>query len=132
MGNICRSPLAEGIARKILPKEKYEKIDSAGIGSWQEGQPPDENMQLVAKEGGYDISDLRARQITEQDFFDFDLILGMDSKVMEALTRLQHEFGGKAQVRKFLKQDVPDPYLGGLKGFFRVFDMVNEGISKLQ
>jgi protein-tyrosine phosphatase len=131
MGNICRSPAAEGIARKILPKEKFEKIDSAGVGYWANGNPPDANMQVVAKEKGFDIASLRARQVCKQDFFDFDLIIGMDDEIMEALEYMKQEYGGKAEVRKFLTEDVPDPYRGGIHGFYKVFDMILGGVKAL-
>ncbi|MDR2732310.1 MAG: low molecular weight phosphotyrosine protein phosphatase [Fibromonadaceae bacterium] len=130
-GNICRSPAAEGIARKLLPKEKKKKIDSAGTGAWHRGQPPDANMRAVAKERGFNIDDLRARQVSRQDFNDFDLIIGMDSEHIKALEYMKREYGGKAEVRKFLEQDVPDPYYGGIEGFYKVFDMIRDGVEKL-
>jgi protein-tyrosine phosphatase len=131
MGNICRSPAAEGIARKILPKEKFEKIDSAGVGCWHAGEAPNYRMQAVAKENGFDISALKARQVCRQDFFDFDLIIGMDSDNMSALEQMKREYGGKAVVRKLLKEDVPDPYYGGVQGFYNVFDMIKNGVENL-
>ena len=124
-GNICRSPTAEGVLRHLAAEEGLElEIQSAGIGDWHVGAAPDERAQHHAKNRGYDLSALRARQFTSEDFARFDLILAMDRGHLHALGRMapaEH----KHKVRLFIAgQDVPDPYDGGPEGFERVLDLV--------
>ena len=99
-------------------------IQSAGIGDWHVGAAPDERAQHHAKTRGYDLSALRARQVTTEDFMRFDFILAMDRGHLRALTRMapaEH----KHKVRLFVAgQDVPDPYYGGPEGFEHVLDLV--------
>ena len=126
-GNICRSPTAEGVLRHLAAKESLElRIESAGLGDWHVGQPPDERTQHHARTRGYDLSAQRARQVTVRDFDDFDLILAMDRGHLHALQRLapaRHH----AKVRLFVEgRDIPDPYYGGADGFERVLDLVEE------
>ena len=79
LGNICRSPAAQGVARVMLANNsRIIRIDSAGIGNWHEGQAPNQTMQKVAAAAGLPIGDLRARQVTASDFCEFDYIFGMD------------------------------------------------------
>ena len=126
-GNICRSPTAEGVLRKIAKDAGVDlHIESAGIGDWHVGQPPDERSQRHALKRGYDLSTQRARQVKPEDFEAFDLILAMDRGHLAALKRMcppQH----LAKVRLFKEAaDVPDPYYGGAEGFESVLDLVEE------
>ena len=124
-GNICRSPTAEAVLRHLAAEEGLElHIQSAGIGDWHVGAAPDERAQHHAKNRGYDLSALRARQVTTEDFGRFDLILAMDRGHLRALASMAPA-GHKHKVRLFLAgQDVPDPYDGGPEGFERVLDLV--------
>jgi protein-tyrosine phosphatase len=124
-GNICRSPTAEGVLRHLAKEQGIElHIQSAGIGDWHVGHPPDERAQKHAKTRGYDLSALRARQVRPGDFEEFDLILAMDRGHLRALERMappEH----RHKIRLFVAgSDVPDPYYGGPEGFERVLDVV--------
>lgn len=124
-GNICRSPTAEGVLRHLAEEEGIElHIQSAGIGDWHVGHPPDERAQKHAKTRGYDLSALRARQVRPSDFDEFDLILAMDRGHLRSLERMappEH----RHKIRLFVAGgDVPDPYYGGPEGFERVLDLV--------
>jgi protein-tyrosine phosphatase len=131
-GNICRSPTAEAVLRHVAAKEGIElRIASAGIGDWHVGSPPDERAQRHAKERGYDLSALRARQVTKRDFEEFDLILAMDRSHLRALERMAPR-EQRHKVRLFVAgQDVPDPYYGGPEGFERVLDLVEAACRDL-
>ena len=131
-GNICRSPTAEGVLRHLAKEEGIElHIQSAGIGDWHVGHPPDERAQKHAKTRGYDLSALRARQVRPSDFDEFDLILAMDRGHLRSLERMappQH----RHKVRLFVAGgDVPDPYYGGPEGFERVLDLVEAACRSL-
>jgi protein-tyrosine phosphatase len=131
-GNICRSPTAEAVLRHVAANEGIElRIASAGIGDWHVGSPPDERAQRHAKGRGYDLSALRARQVTTSDFEEFDLILAMDRGHLRALERMappEH----RHKVRLFVAgQEVPDPYYGGPEGFERVLDLVEAACRDL-
>ena len=131
-GNICRSPTAEAVLRHVAAKEGIElRIASAGIGDWHVGSPPDERAQRHAKGRGYDLSALRARQVTKRDFDEFDLILAMDRGHLRALERMAPR-EQRHKVRLFVAgQDVPDPYYGGPEGFERVLDLVEAACREL-
>ncbi len=117
LGNICRSPSAEGVLRaKADGLGVRLEIDSAGTGDWHVGEPPYGPMQAAAKARGYDLSPLRARQVTAQDFHDFDLIIAMDDSNLSNLSRIQPA-GARATVALFTDyaahtgaDHVPDPY----------------------
>jgi protein-tyrosine phosphatase len=131
-GNICRSPTAEGVFRSLAEKAGLDlRIESAGLGDWHVGQPPDERAQHHAQGRGYDLSAQRARQVRLRDFDDFDLILAMDRGHLRALERMappKH----RAKIRLFAAgRDVPDPYYGGPDGFERVLDLVEEQCASL-
>jgi protein-tyrosine phosphatase len=131
-GNICRSPTAEGVFRSLAEKAGLDlRIESAGLGDWHVGQPPDERAQHHAKGRGYDLSAQRARQVRLRDFDDFDLILAMDRGHLRALERMappKH----RAKIRLFAADgDVPDPYYGGPEGFERVLDLVEAQCASL-
>jgi protein-tyrosine phosphatase len=124
LGNICRSPLAEAAFRREAQRLGLEvEIDSAGTGDWHIGYPPDPRAAEVASRNGIDISHLRARQVTSDDFFRFDHVVALDSKNLADLERLKPE-GAPAQVSLLLDhvegregQAVADPYYGEAKYF---------------
>jgi protein-tyrosine phosphatase len=128
LGNICRSPTAEAVLRHQLAAaglgDRVE-IDSAGTGNWHVGLPPDERSQRHGARRGYDLSSLRARQVAEDDFQRFDLILAMDHDNLADLQSLAPAHC-RAEVRLFADRAVPDPYTGGPAGFERVLDLVEE------
>jgi len=124
-GNICRSPTAEGVMRKLAADMDLPvHVESAGTHDYHVGDPPDTRAQRHAKGRGYDLSEQRARQVRRRDFEEFDLILAMDRGHLEILLENcppQHQ----AKVRMLIDgHDVPDPYYGGAEGFEQVLDMV--------
>jgi len=133
MGNICRSPTAEGVFKKLhreLAPGLDIEMDSAGTHAYHIGDPPDPRSQAAALQRGVDISGLRGRQATAQDFHDFDYVIAMDSENLRRLQALRPK-GSRAELRLLLEYapqagllDVPDPYYGGAKGFERVLDLV--------
>ena len=132
LGNICRSPLAEGILQSKLPSAKFF-VDSAGTGDWHVGHQPDERSILTAKNRGLDISCQKGRQIKASDFDEFDHIYVMDNSNFRDVTRLAPNAAAKAKVKLMMdeifpgqKVDVPDPYYGGQGGFDKVYDMLDE------
>lgn len=128
LGNICRSPLAEGIMRSKLGKEYF--VDSAGTGSWHVGQAPDKRSIAVAKKYGIEISHLRARQFQVKDFDEFDYILAMDSSNYRDILSLARSEEDWMKVRLILHdQDVPDPYYGGEDGFELVYQLLDEAVD---
>ena len=132
LGNICRSPTAEGVLRDLLTREAPQlavEIDSAGTGDYHIGAPPDARSQRAALRRGIDLSALRARQVSPQDFSRFDWILAMDEDNLRDLEALRPT-GSKARLRLFLDfappphpDAVPDPYLGDARAFERVLDL---------
>jgi len=135
LGNICRSPMAEGVFRRVAEAEgvldRFE-IDSAGLGDWHVGQAPDERAQAAAAKRGIDISGQSARQIARPDFARFDLLLAMDESNIEELERLAPK-AHRAKVRRFLDfapelptRDVPDPFFGGAEGFDHALDLIEQ------
>ena len=138
MGNICRSPLAQGVFENVLRREglEYEVfVDSAGTGAWHVGSPPDERAQKSAGLRGLDLSSQRARRITPEDCETFDYILTMDEDNYRAVASLCR---GSAVVRPFLdfaadspETEVPDPYYGGPDGFEYVLDLVEDASEGL-
>lgn len=132
LGNICRSPLAEGILRAKLNASEFT-VDSSGTGNWHVGNPPDKRSVAVAKKYDLDISGLRGRQFTSRDFKDFDHIYVMDSSNLENVLALAEDQKDRKKVTMILdlifpgeKVDVPDPYYGGDDGFERVYKMLDE------
>jgi protein-tyrosine phosphatase len=138
MGNICRSPLAQGVFEDIARREGLEDeifVDSAGTGNWHVGSPPDERAQRSASLRGLDLSAQRARQISRHDCETFDYILTMDEDNYRMVSSLCR---GSAVVRPFLdfatnspEREVPDPYYGGPDGFEHVLDLVEEASDGL-
>ncbi len=142
MGNICRSPTAEGVLRAKLAQAGLSKqvlIDSAGTHNYHPGNPPDERSQQHALRRGYDMSQLRARQVHEDDYADFDLILAMD---WDNLALLQVDCPPQHAVKLKLLMEfanpnaalgpvVPDPYSGGAQGFEHVLDLTEAACEGL-
>jgi len=132
LGNICRSPLAEGILASKLPKDKFI-IDSAGTGDYHLGKQPDARSITVAKKNGIDITKQKARQFSEKDFEDFDYIYAMDNSNQIDILELAKTTEEKAKVDLILNElfpkenvDVPDPYFGAENGFANVYELLNE------
>ena len=133
LGNICRSPMAEGVLRAKAALAGLDvDVDSAGTGGWHVGNPPDARGLQAALARGYDNRDQRARQVSAEDFHAFDLILGMDRANVRDLEKLRPH-GAKAQIRLFHPDglDVPDPYYGGQDGFDVVLDMIEHASDSL-
>jgi low molecular weight protein-tyrosine phosphatase len=140
MGNICRSPTAEGVFRRVLEQHARElqvEIDSAGTHEYHVGSAPDRRAILAAARRGIDLSTLRARHVSNADFEQFDLILAMDEENLQELRRrarvehhprirLMMEFAPSA-----LSRSVPDPYYGGPEGFEEVLDLLEEAAEGL-
>jgi protein-tyrosine phosphatase len=135
MGNICRSPTAEGVFRTYVRRHAPDlaiEIDSAGTHDYHVGEPPDSRAQRAAARRGIDLSGLRARQLDDSDFERFDLILAMDPlNHVTLLDRSAPQF--HPRIRLLLefapaagRQDVPDPYYGGVSGFEEVLDLVEQ------
>jgi protein-tyrosine phosphatase len=134
LGNICRSPVAEGIFRHVAQKAGILDsliIDSAGLGSWHVGQPPDQRAQDALASRGISIADLRARQVTQEDFERFDLILAMDRANRKGLEKLapksaQHKIRLLMDCAPSLTvHEIPDPFFGGKEGFDYVVQLVD-------
>ncbi len=133
LGNICRSPIAEGVARSVAAERGLEiAIDSAGTGNWHVGEPPCENSVRVAQRHGVDIASLRARQVERKDFERFDLVVALDAKNYADLERLGARNLCKLGDFGFKGEDVPDPYFfPGYEGFEKVFDMIEQCVTEL-
>ena len=140
MGNICRSPTAEGVLRRKLADHGLSdlvRLDSAGTHNYHPGSPPDERSQAHALRRGYDLSGLRARQVVDADYAQFDLILAMDwdnLTLLQDACPVEHQHKLRrltefCQVHK--KPVVPDPYYGAAKGFDEVLDLVEDAADGL-
>jgi protein-tyrosine phosphatase len=139
-GNICRSPTAEGVFRKMVQDAGLSgriTIDSAGTHGYHVGEPPDARAVEAAARRGYDLSGLRARKIERADFHQFDLVLAMDRDNHGILARLAQPSAGQRlrmmmdYASRFQETDVPDPYYGGPDGFDRVLDMLEDAAQGL-
>jgi len=139
LGNICRSPTAEGILRHKLREAGLEgqvEVSSAGTGDWHVGKAPDKRSMAAALRRGYDLSAQRARQVTRADFAAYDLILAMDSSNLRNLKALQPA-NARAELDLFLRRyeaeldDVPDPYYDGEQGFEQVLDLIERATDRL-
>ena len=140
MGNICRSPMAEGVFKHHVKQAGLDgsiATDSAGTHDYHIGEPPDPRAQRAASRRGYDLSALRGRQVSRGDFGEFDYLLAMDETNLRTLERLcpsQHAH----KLKLFMEfstgpalREVPDPYYGGEQGFERVLDMVEQAAQEL-
>ncbi|MEX0956489.1 MAG: low molecular weight protein-tyrosine-phosphatase [Rhizobiaceae bacterium] len=139
LGNICRSPLAEGVFRHVASEAGGEArlvIDSAGTGAWHVGNPPDPRSIAIAAKYGIDIATQRARKVVPADFEAFDLLLGLDRANVETLLdRAPRQARGKVHLFQDYAglgpRDVPDPYYGGDGGFEAVYRMIREASEAL-
>jgi protein-tyrosine phosphatase len=132
LGNICRSPIAQGILASKLPKNKFT-VDSAGTGSWHIGHSPDDRSIAVAKKNKINISNQKGRQFSTNDFDDFDYIYVMDNSNYQNVVQLAESQDQKEKVQLILNElfpnenvDVPDPYFGLTNGFEIVYNMLDE------
>jgi protein-tyrosine phosphatase len=132
LGNICRSPLAEGILKSKLPSNRFI-IDSAGTANYHVGSQPDKRSVAVGKKYGIDISNLKGRQFSVKDFDDFDYIYVMDESNYKNVISLARNQADENKVKFILNEvypnqnfDVPDPYYGGEQGFENVYKMLDE------
>ncbi|MDT9674712.1 low molecular weight phosphotyrosine protein phosphatase [Pseudomonas sp. JV414] len=139
LGNICRSPTAEGVLRHKLREAGLAdqvEVASAGTGDWHVGKPPDKRSQVAAKLRGYDLSAQRAQQVSRADFATYDLILAMDNSNLRHLKALQPA-KGKAELDLFLRRfqseidEVPDPYHDSDQGFEQVLDLIERASDLL-
>ncbi|MFT4669995.1 MAG: protein-tyrosine phosphatase [Flavobacteriaceae bacterium] len=137
LGNICRSPLAEGLLASKVDSSKVQ-VDSAGTGHWHIGNHPDPRSIAIAKKYSLDISQQRGRQFSTNDFAKFDYIYVMDSSNMENVLSLATTNADRDKVSLILdhlfpneKVDVPDPYYGGDLGFDNVYQMLDEACEQI-
>ncbi|MFC4698934.1 low molecular weight protein-tyrosine-phosphatase [Glaciecola siphonariae] len=137
LGNICRSPTAEGVFREKAFKSGMDlEIDSAGTSGYKDGVAPDQRSQKVAASRGYDLSKLKCRKVCEEDFERFDYIVAMDKDNVNNLKRkcpeeLQHKISLFLSHCDSEFDEVPDPYYSGLKGFELVLDLIEEASEGL-
>ena len=140
MGNICRSPTAEAVFRHYVAQEGFQEhihIDSAGTHDYHIGDAPDSRTQRAAKQRGYDMSQLRGRQVGVEDFRRFDYVLAMDEANLSILRHLRpHDASSHLGLflefaERHREREVPDPYYGGADGFERVLDMVEDAAGGL-
>ena len=133
LGNICRSPIAEGVAKRYIQEKNLDLIiDSAGAGSWHVGEAPCENSIKVAHLNGVDISKQRARQVTKDDLKKYDLIVGLDNSNISNLRNLGCKNPLKLGDFGYEGKDVPDPYFfDGFEGFDKVFEMIDVCVKNL-
>ncbi len=142
LGNICRSPAAEGIFNQKIKERDLENffvVDSAGTGSWHVGNLPDRRMRATALSRGIELTS-RSRQIEEKDLYEFDQILVMDKDNLDAVKSLTKDYNNSvdAKIKLILSysqncqfDEVPDPYYGGQNGFEKVLDLLNDAIDGL-
>ena len=137
LGNICRSPMAEGILREKAHKKGLSiEVDSCGTASYHVGEAPDSRAVKKSHEHGIDISMLRARQFSSKDFQNFDAILVMDESNYRDVLSLTKSQADKDKVKLILKdssqsieKNVPDPYYGGAQGFETVYQLLNKALD---
>ena len=137
-GNICRSPLAEGILKSNVNPD-YFIVDSAGTSAYHIGEPPDYRSIAIAKKNGIDISNQIARKFMASDFNDFDLIFAMDIENYQNICSLSKNKSDLLKVKLILNEinpsknlSVPDPYYGGDNGFENVYNMLDEACNKIK
>ncbi|HPF11949.1 MAG TPA: low molecular weight protein-tyrosine-phosphatase [Flavobacteriaceae bacterium] len=137
LGNICRSPLAEGILKSKVDPAKVQ-VDSAGTGGWHVGELPDSRSIEVAQKYGIDITDQRGRKFSAYDFEQYDYIYVMDNSNYQDVIKLANSSSEIAKVKLILDEvfpdenvDVPDPYYGGTLGFENVFKLLDDACEKI-
>ena len=140
LGNICRSPLAQGILESKINQYQLKDIivDSAGTGNWHSDSPPDIRSINIAKKNGVDISHQKARQFNTEDFNTFDKILVMDTSNYRNLLRLASSQEDSEKIKLILdysfpnkKASVPDPYYGGSNGFENVYHLLDQACEEI-
>ena len=139
LGNICRSPMAEGILRELARQEEMDiTIDSAGTSDYHVNDAPDHRAQAALRKHGIDIRDLRGRQLQPSDFEEFDLLLAMDASNLRNMRRIAPTPESAAKARLIMdyapehaQREVPDPYYGGDEGFDAVHAMLTEACRNL-
>ncbi|AXX91067.1 low molecular weight protein-tyrosine-phosphatase [Malaciobacter molluscorum LMG 25693] len=133
LGNICRSPIAQGIAEKYAKDNNITlKIDSAGTGSWHIGENPCDNSIKVALDNGIDISRQIARQVRLEDFYEYDLVVGLDDSNINNLKKVGCKNPVKLGSFGFNGEDVPDPFFfDGFEGFDKVYSMIDTCVKEL-
>lgn len=140
LGNICRSPSAEGVMKKLVKESGLEheiEIDSAGILGIHQGELPDPRMRKHASKRGYTL-DSRSRPVKIADFYNFDLIIGMDDRNIQDLKKLAPDVESSAKIRRMSEylsthtyDHIPDPYYGGAEGFELVLDLLEDACTGL-
>ncbi len=138
LGNICRSPLAEGILKAKLPNTTAVTVDSAGTAAYHLGKTPDPRSIAIARTHGIDITQLKGRQFEVKDFDDFDLIYAMDTSNFKHIIALSRTDEDRLKVNLILNEltpgedlSVPDPYYGGDQGFKNVYDMLDKACDRI-
>ena len=139
LGNICRSPMADGLLRKKVKERQLNVVvDSAGTAGYHVGDKPDSRMRSTAKKFGVSLEELSARKFDVSDFDDFDLIYAMDRSNKQNILRLARSAADRQKVDLILNvlypdkdMEVPDPYYGGEQGFIDVYNMLNEATDKI-
>jgi len=139
LGNICRSPTAEGVMRALVAESDLDadvEVESAGTGGWHVGDPPDPRSVAAAADRGVDLEG-EARQVSPEDFERFDLLVAMDRSNLDGLLRLAPDEEARAKVRLLrelgegIHEDVPDPYYGGKQGFAEVVEIIDRNCRAL-
>jgi len=131
LGNICRSPIAEGVLTKYLPKSLF-KVDSAGTSSFHNGEKPDLRSIEITKKNKIDISSQKSRQFNVKDFENFDHIYVMDNTNLKDILSLSTNPKNYSKVKLLIKnKDVPDPYYGGIKEFKDCYDLIDKACVKI-
>ena len=134
LGNICRSPLAEGILKSMVDSTAV-LVDSAGTGGYHIGALPDERSIAVAQKNGLDITDQRARKLVVEDLLEYDLIYAMDTSNYQNILAMTTNEAQIGKIKLLLDEvdlgikEVPDPYYGGINGFNEVFKMVHQACN---
>lgn len=133
LGNICRSPIAQGVAQKYIKENNLDiLVESAGTGSWHVGESPCENSIKVCKQNNIDISKQIARQVKKEDFKKYDLVIGLDESNLLNLRKLGCTNPIKLGSFGYNNEDVPDPYFfNGFEGFDKVYTMIESCVIEL-
>ena len=131
LGNICRSPLAEGILKNKLPKKNF-RVDSAGTSGYHIGKAPDIRSVEIAAKNGIDISNQKARKFTADDFDRFDKIFAMDRRNLNHIKQMANTLEDSKKVSLLLGNDqVPDPYYGNKDSFIKIYDIIDRACEEL-
>ena len=133
LGNICRSPLAEGVAKKIVEQNGlHVRVASAGTSSWHIGENPCANSIKVARNNSIDISSLKASQVTKKDFLEYEYVIALDESNYNDLKQLGAKNLFKLGYYGYNNEDVPDPYFfDGFEGFDKVYEMIRKCVTNM-